>query len=321
MEHDDLMEMETPSEQPKVHGFCKFHNWLEKDSTRWVMLFVVVIPLYIWMMVKAFIGKMSDKNAQDKDIAYLFGRGGGYNKIRGDPNSPSLFKWSAGQISYLLFIFVLTCLQFWWIVIGIDVGKKRHFGAVKECDSIWVRLSKFFIIWVHTTLLLFLVPINPFHKRINYNARAAAISVVNDPAKELLLAFAFIVLLPLPHSQEKSAADKFTWLGAKLGLFYVFQNIMLGRPHYKLKSTSKDDGWGITKKGAYVYLLVIILIVIYWAASKYIFPRLKERCKPPKPIPCPPLDREQGVQLVNMHGQVVSQTGGKRVVNMHGQVV
>lgn len=194
-------------------------TFFSSENVRWVILFISVLGSYAYLMYQAFYADRSDE--ENRELAFLFNPSvGGYRKERGNMNSDALFEWNAWEISIIVFSGVITLYLFY------------KFYQMSEYPF-YIRVIQFILAWTHSVLLIFFLPVNPFHQRMLYNLRSVAASVCNNSLKELWMAFIFIVLLPLPGST--SHTERMTWLSLKLGAFYVIQNILLGDPNYKIE--------------------------------------------------------------------------------------
>jgi hypothetical protein len=231
----------------------KFEKFISEEPTRWIILFVSVIVTYLYMLYISFISKNSPSEPQQqRDTALLFNWSlGGYNQTRGDPNSPSLFKWDAAECSLMSVVIIATLFLYWKIVVK-QTGEK-----------FFIKILQFILAWLHSVILLFLIPVNPFHKRVLYNFRCILATVCNEPLQELWLAFLFIVLLPFPGSY--SHKERLVWLSIKLGLFYIFQNFLLGSPNYTVELVQEDKTLPNTTLeyiGYAAFILVVIVLVV-----------------------------------------------------------
>jgi hypothetical protein len=231
----------------------KFEKFISEEPTRWIILFVSVIITYIYMIYISFMSKNSpSESQQQRDTALFFNSSlGGYNKIRGDPDSPSLFKWDAAECGLMSVVIVATIFLYWKIVIK-QTGEK-----------FFIKILQFILAWLHSVILLFFIPVNDFHKRILYNFRSILVTVCNDPLQELWLAFLFIVLLPFPGSN--SHKERLVWLSIKLGLFYIFQNFLLGSPNYSIEPSEENKtlpNSTLEYIGYSAFILVVIVLVV-----------------------------------------------------------
>jgi hypothetical protein len=229
--------------------FNALDNFLSNENVRWVILFLAVLGSYVYLGYQAFYANRNEE--ENRELAYLFNpSAGGYREVRGDLNSKPLFEWNAWEISVIVVAGIIS------VFLLYSFYKKTEY-------PLYIRVIQFILAWTHSVLLIFFLPVNPFHQRMWYNLRSVAASVCNNSLKELWLAFVFIVLLPLPGST--SHTERMTWLSLKLGVFYVVQNIMLGDPNYKIEpytehkilpeSKSELIGYGIL--GAILLLMLI----------------------------------------------------------------
>lgn len=229
--------------------FDTVDHFFSNENVRWVILFLAVLGSYVYLAYQAFYADRSDE--ENRELAYLFNpNAGGYRKVRGDMNSKSLFEWNAWEISIIVFVGVFTIYLFY------------KFYKMEDYPF-YIRVIQFILAWTHSVLLIFFLPVNPFHQRIWYNLRSVTATVCNHSLKELWLAFIFIVLLPLPGST--SHTERMTWLSLKLGAFYVIQNFMLGDPNYKVEPytenkilpESKSDWIGYGILGGIIILMLL----------------------------------------------------------------
>lgn len=208
-------------------------NWFS-DNVRWYVLFGVVILSYVWIVYEAFVLKPKKGENEASETAMLVNPAyHGYNTIRGEPESPDnppLFEctqleklWMTGIVLVSIYLFY----YFW------TTGKQKN-------EPVAIRVIQFILAWFHSVLLLLFIPINPFHKRMLYNGRAVMAQICNDPLKEFLLAFVFIVLLPLPGLSGTSYTQKMEWLALKVGVFYIVQSVLLGSPNYTIEPASEN---------------------------------------------------------------------------------
>jgi hypothetical protein len=226
---------------------------LLSENNRWYILFGFVMLSYVYLFLNAKYGKDTDEK---KETALLIlPEKGGYNKVRGDPSSPHLFEWNNSEIRLIIFAIV------------ISIGLFIYLRIVNKNTSWPIYLIQFTLIWSHTVLLLFLIPVNKFHTRILYNVRSLCTQIVNEPLKELFAAFLFIVLLPLPGGQSTKYSDRVSLLVLKIGLFYIFQGILLGKPNYKMEDASEEkiipqDGKDLLGYGAF-FVLAFLTYLFY----------------------------------------------------------
>lgn len=236
----------------------KFEKFISEEQTRWIILFISVIITYIYMLYVSYqFTESSSASQQARETAFLFNPSlGGYNVVRGDPHSPSLFEWNAAEYTLISIIIIATIFLYWKIVIK-QTGEKFY-----------IKVFQFILAWLHSVLLLFLIPVNNFHKRMLYNFRSLLATVCNEPLQELWLAFLFIVVLPLPGS--KSHKERITWFGGKLAIFFVLQNFLLGSPNYSIEPATDNTvipGTTLEYVGYFTFVLLVTILV------------LKENCK------------------------------------------
>lgn len=240
---------------------AKIDSIINNESARWVILFVAVLLSYAYIFYTAYNYKSNPDNISEKSETALFLNPslGGYNKVRGDPNSPPLFKWDTSEIILVSAVSIITLFLFWYII-----------NKSEPDTPLYVKIIQFIFTWTHIVILLFFIPVNNFHRRILYNARSTLAQICNDPLKELWLAFLFIVLLPLPGSS--SHTERISWMALKLGIFYIIQNLLLGPPNYKIESVIKNnslpDSDTKTQLLGYGILFIIIILLV-----------VKDRCK------------------------------------------
>lgn len=227
---------------------------------RWILTLMAQLVIYFYIGVGAAKGNKPGVSEENRAMALWLNPGAyGYREKLGDPNSPSLWDptdWKEWVL--LTAVFVTFGITFYLF--------RRDEGD----DPIWLTLVKTFIVWSHTGLLLLLLPINKFHKRFLYNFRVALARVVEEPAKELFLAFVFIVLFPLPGAEDSTIAERYTWLAIKMGIFYIFQSVMLGAPTYRVEPPNKEKAVGMSGKEARYYALIIIVTLVAILIEKFI---------------------------------------------------
>lgn len=227
-------------------------------DVQWCLFFIFVVCSYGYIIWSARIASKDD--SQEHDLALLFFPDlGGYNTKRGDTQSDSLFQWNWTEILWvsIIGIFTIALLVFVW---------KR---GTKHNTSHIVIIMQFLLIWTQSIILLLFVPVNPFHLRMLYNARAAAVKIVNHPQQGIFWAFLFLILLPLPYENhaKNTNTEKVMWLTFKLGVLYMIQHIFLGNPHYKIEPASDEQILANTKSKPLQYaLLCLALYVIYRGA-------------------------------------------------------
>jgi len=228
-------------------------------ENRWLLTLFAQVFIYLYVFYGAWTGTSKNASDENKQAAYwLNPKAYGYRKIRGDAKAPSLWD-SSDPKEWILLAIVFALLPITYYLLRKYDPKSPH----------WLTAVMAFITWTHSGLLLLLLPINPFHKRFLYNFKAFAVEILNEPAKELFYAFAFIVLFPLPGSENATVNDRYTWLGVKMGLFYFFQTLLLGAPNYKLGSPDTEPAIFMSKKQAGWYGAIIILTLGLIVAERF----------------------------------------------------
>lgn len=236
----------------------KLDKFISNNSTRWIILFVSVLATYFYMFYISFTYNKDSASEEQTEHAMLFNPSvGGYNKIRGDPNSPSLFEWNPAEYCLLILVIISSIFLYWYIVIR------------EKNEKFYIKIFQFILAWTHTVIIILFIPVNDFHRRMLYNLRSVVASVCNEPLQELWIAFLLIVVVPLPGST--SHKERISWLAVKLGIFYVLQNFLLGHPNYKVEPVEQnvilpDSGTDYIGYG----ILVLIITIL----------TLKENCKP-----------------------------------------
>ena len=233
--------------------FLKFEKFISDEPTRWIILFICVMLIYIYMLYISYTFTDSQSASKHrKEAAMLFNPSlGGYNKVRGDPSSQSLFEWNTSECIFFSIIIIATLCLYWKIVVK-QTGEKFY-----------IKVFQFILAWTHSVILLFLIPINNFHKRILYNFRSLLATICNEPLQELWIAFLFIVVLPFPGS--KSHKERITWLGGKLAVFFVLQSFLLGSPNYSIESyedNSTVPGTSLEYLGYVTFVLIVTILVL-----------------------------------------------------------
>jgi hypothetical protein len=237
---------------------AKIDTFISNNSVRWIILFVSVSLTYFYMLYISFTYNKDSASEEETEHAMLFNpSAGGYNKIRGDINSPSLFEWNPAEYCILILVILSTIFLYWYIVIQ------------EKTEKLYIKLFQFILAWTHTVIIILFIPVNDFHRRMLYNLRAVAASVCNQPLQEVWIAFLLIVILPLPGST--SHKERISWLAVKLGIFYVLQNFLLGPPNYKVEPSEKNVILPDTGRDYIGYGLLVVIITIL---------TLKENCKP-----------------------------------------
>ena len=266
----------TPTTDSTFHNvLCKFTNmfsfpssWqanidyvLNNDSYRWVILFICVFLSYLWLFYQSttFFDTSSVTPSEHRETAMLLNpHVGGYNVVRGNPSSASLFQWNTSEYVMVAIVAIVTILLGWVVFFNPTKGMEQ--------ESRYVQILSFLIIWTHTVLLLLFIPVNSFHKRLLYNLRSLMAQICNNPLKELWIAFLFIVLVPVPGS--RSHTERMWWLILKLGIFYVVQNVMLGSPNYIVESASESKTLPDTTNQFIGYgIFVIVLLLLFFNES------------------------------------------------------
>lgn len=249
----------------EIHGsLTSDKNWLVKlmDSQkfRWVLFTLVTVAAYGFMIYEAHKGSGAGASEEQKEAGMWLDFSnslGGYRQQRGNVNSPSLFDikdpWEIGMMAALGLVTV--------IYIFSTIRTIRNAGP----SALTLCLIQF-MIYIHVVMLLYMIPVNAYHQRYLYNLRCYAATVVERPSYELLLAFIFIVLLPLPGVNPNTGiGTRFGWLALKLGLFYIVQSVLLGAPHYKIEPYTDEKNTSLTKTDYIYYGIVIglgILLVV-----------------------------------------------------------
>ena len=232
---------------------------LNEDSYRWVILFLCVLTSYIMLFKTAYSTSVkipqSPPNEESETGLLLNPSLGGYATTRGDLNSPPLFTWNVAEISLCVVCGLSTLFLVWTMLI--------HPSSAFNSLPIYVCVISFLLAWSHTVLLLFFIPVNPFHRRMLYNLRCWAAQVCNDSLKELWMAFIFIVLIPLPGS--KSHTERLSWFALKLGIFYVIQNFLLGSPNYQIEPVQENKSIPDSPAELVGYgVFVLFLLLLYF---------------------------------------------------------
>ena len=240
---------------------------LVNNRTRWILTLVSLIFTYLYMIIGSVYGNKKNASEENKSLALLLNpKAHGYNKIIKDPNSPSLWN-SRDPKEWILLTIILILFPLFFFL----------FKRQDPKDPIWLLIVKTTVSWLFVSFPLLLLPINPFHKRILYNFKVVLARVVEQPAKELFMAFIFIVLFPLPGGENKTVATRLVWMAMKLGIFYIFQNLLLGAPKYDINKDPDKEKIIYTNKtatGYYIALILgIILIVIF---EKYLNKKYKK---------------------------------------------
>ena len=254
---------------------CKFTNmfsfpssWqanidyvLNNDSYRWVILFICVFISYLWLFYQSttFVNTSGATPSEHRETAMLLNpHVGGYNVVRGNPSSASLFQWNTSEYVMVAIVAIVTILLGWVVFFNPTKGMEQ--------ESKYVQILSFLFIWTHTVLLLIFIPVNVFHQRLLYNLRSFMAQICNNPLKELWLAFLFIVLIPVPGS--RSHTERMWWLILKLGIFYVVQNILLGSPNYKIESANEKKSLPDTTNQFIGYgIFVLVLLLLFYNES------------------------------------------------------
>lgn len=239
-------------------------RWLS-DNARWYILAICVILSYGYFFYVAYKGLHSD-NDENKQTAYFFlPQAGGYNVIRGDTSSPSLFEWNWQEYVLITSIIFFTFGLMWY---SWSVRNKRG-------DGLLVNFIQFVLLWFHSVAILFFLPVNAFHKRVLYNARAMLVQIVNQPERELFLTFLFVVLLPLPNARNSTYSDRMSWLSLKLGVFYVMQNVLLGNPNYHVEPYTENRILPESRSELLYYGFFVVLLFIVYVGYQFHTPSRK----------------------------------------------
>ena len=81
----------------------------------------------------------------------------------------------------------------------------------------------------------------------------------------------------MPGGENTTVATRLVWMAMKLGIFYIFQNLLLGAPKYDINKDPDKEKIIYTNKtatGYYIALILgIILIVIF---EKYLNKKYKK---------------------------------------------
>jgi hypothetical protein len=236
----------------------QFINEKINQDVRWYIMFFVVLATYFWLWYTGYKGINSDNEESKETALFLNPAAGGYNKVRGDLNSPSLFNISDPIEKAIL-----------GIIGGSGLLFLIYFIYYRHGENLLLTFMKWFIFWSHFALGVFIfAPLiglqNPFHVRVLYNTRSLLAAIVNNPGKELYLAFIFIVIMPLPSTQKTTFRQRMTWLFLKLGLFFAFQTFLLGGPKYTIEPESDKNLLPDTRNEAYAVAIGVAILFIVW---------------------------------------------------------
>jgi hypothetical protein len=85
-------------------------------------------------------------------------------------------------------------------------------------------------------------------------------------------AFVFIVLLPLPKIGGKAPtwSTKMQWLALKVGIFYVFQSLFLGKPNYQVEPPEDEKALPLTNEEFSLYgiIALVAIVLVVWDIYK-----------------------------------------------------
>ena len=231
---------------------------------RWILTLVATILIYFYLFLGASQGNKKGASEENKATAlWLNPAAHGYNKVIGNPHTPHL--WNPKDPKEWILIGVILM----FLPINYFFFRKRE-----PQDPHWLTMIKSFVVWANFAVLILLIPINPFHRRFLYNFKVVLAQILKEPAKELFLAFVFIVLVPLPGGENPSVSDRYLWLAIKMGIFYIFQSLILGSPTYKISPPNQEKVIYMTKKQARYYALIIIGTITAVVIEKYAFQKL-----------------------------------------------
>lgn len=243
-------------------------SWYEKltgsQKFRWILFAVVTFVAYAFILYQSLIGNSDNASEDQKQAAlWLNSEAGGYNEIRGDTSSPSLYSWSDPAEIAIFVTLIISAIAFF----GWAIWLWRNAG-----ENIRVtQIIMWFMLWTHVCLFLYMIPVNEFHKRFLYNARSYMASALSDSGKELFLAFIVIVLLPIPEANPNASfTTRMSWLMLKLGLFYIIQNILLGSPRYVVEDYQNEQISGVTNSDKIYYgITFAIILILYFMSVKW----------------------------------------------------
>jgi hypothetical protein len=236
-------------------------HWLS-DNARWYILAVCILLSYGYIFYAAYRG-LHDNDEEDKQTAYLLlPQAGGYNVVRGDTSSPSLFEWNWQEYVLLTIAILFTIGLIWY----------SWFNKKTSQDSLVMGIQ-FILLWFHSVAFLFFLPVNAFHKRVLYNTRSMLVQIVNQPERELFLTFLFVVLLPLPNARNSTYTDRMSWLSLKLGVFYVLQNILLGNPNYRIEPYTDGRILPESRSDMIHYGFFIMLLFVVYVGYQFHMPK------------------------------------------------
>ena len=235
-----------------------FVNITISQNVRWYLMCFVMLATYFWLWYVGQNGINSENEESKQTALFVNPAAGGYNEIRGDVTTPSLF--DINNTIEQVIIGLIICL---------GVLSLIYFFYYRHDDTIFVTFIKWFVGWSHLALAIFiLAPLvglnNPFHQRLLYNVRSLLSAMSNGAGKELYLAFIFIVIMPLPSTQKTTFGQRMNWLFLKLGLFFIFQVFLLGAPTFYVESYKENKLLPDTKNEAYTVLIVICIILFVW---------------------------------------------------------
>lgn len=229
-------------------------SFLNNQFVRWMMFTVATLGAYGFLIYQARVmGTKADASEEARTAGMWLdftGSLGGYAVERGNPNTPSLYDFS-DKAEIMMNVALLVCtIAFVFITWKVTPRTYTYFLIN-------------FSIYIHVLLLLYMIPVNAFHERYLYNMRCYAATVVERPSYELLLAFIFIVLLPLPGvNPNTSVGARFGWLALKLGVFYVIQSVLLGSPHYKIEPYDENKATALSRTDFIYYGIIAVLALL-----------------------------------------------------------
>ena len=239
-------------------------RWSANENHRWYVLFVFVLLSYVYIYVSASRAPSDYQSStapseEGEGALLLLPSRGGYRRVRGNPSTPSLLEWTVSEIMLLGGMVVFTVALAWYFL---------RLPSSAAGGLTWTsRVIEYILLWTHSVLLLLLLPINPFHTRILYNFRSWIAQICNDPLKELLMAFFFIVVLPLPGST--SQAERLLWLSLKIGVFYIGQSFLLGSPNYTLEPETDHQALPESQSQLIGYAVLLGMVLLIWAYSTF----------------------------------------------------
>jgi hypothetical protein len=230
-------------------------NQFWTNDRRWILLFLVTLGTYVYLIYGAIVGTQPSATPEQRETAYLLNpEAYGYQAERGNARSKTLFEWDTQEIILWTVVGLCTLLVVW-----------KWWKSTWKSTLWYLVPLQILLVWAHTVILLFFLPVNSFHRRILYNTRSVLVQVCNDPLKELVLAFIFIVLIPLPGTQWISGGERLTWLALKLGLFYILQSILLGSPNYSIEPPDQARVVPVSAKNLEGYgVMGVMALAVYY---------------------------------------------------------